>query len=223
LFAGIDVEGLRAGAHGVLEHALSHEPSAVPAAQGAALAVGLARAHALNTTVMMTYVDQLRSFGLWYCQLWAESLGKDGLGTTPIMARGPVDQHSQLQLYLGGPADKMFTLIVTRDPAPGKTVNVEVARAIGVDYLGGRSIDDLVAAQARATGETFAANGRPVRIFVLDALDSSTLGALMMHFMLETVIAAHLLGVDPFDQPAVEEGKVLARSYLEIALEAEKP
>ena len=222
LFAGIDVEGLRAGAHGVLEHALSQEPAAVPAAQGAALAVGLARECGAQSTVLMSYVAPLHSFGLWFCQLWAESLGKDGKGTTPIMARGPVDQHSQLQLYLGGPKDKMFSLIVTREPEPGMTIDAATARAIGADYLGGHSIGELVAAQARATGETFAANGRPVRTFVLDTLDSSTLGALMMHFMLETVIAAHLLGVDPFDQPAVEEGKVLARSYLEAGQGAQQ-
>jgi glucose-6-phosphate isomerase len=73
---------------------------------------------------------------------------------------------------------------------------------------------DLVAAQGRATAETLAKNGCPVRTMHLEALDGTSLGALMMHFMLETMIAAHLLGVDAFDQPAVEEGKVLAKQYL---------
>ncbi len=78
----------------------------------------------------------------------------------------------------------------------------------------GKTIGDLVAAQGRATAETLAKNGCPVRTIHLARLDETSLGALMMHFMLETIIAAHLTGVDAFDQPAVEEGKVLAKQYL---------
>jgi len=69
-------------------------------------------------------------------------------------------------------------------------------------------------AEQRATAETLKANRRPVRIFHVPTLDERAMGALMMHFMLETIIAGRLLGVDPFDQPAVEQGKVLARQYL---------
>ena len=73
---------------------------------------------------------------------------------------------------------------------------------------------DLVAAEARATAETLAKRGRPVRRIHAQKLDERALGALMMHFMLETILMGRLMGVDPFDQPAVEEGKVLARKYL---------
>jgi glucose-6-phosphate isomerase len=66
----------------------------------------------------------------------------------------------------------------------------------------------------RATAETLARRGRPVRILSIRTLDETTLGALLMHFMLETVIAADLFGVDPYDQPAVEDGKKLARAYM---------
>ena len=78
----------------------------------------------------------------------------------------------------------------------------------------GKTIGDLVAAEGRATAETLAKNGCPVRTIHIDRLDEESLGELMMHFMLETIIAAHLLGIDAFDQPAVEEGKVLAKKYL---------
>ena len=71
-----------------------------------------------------------------------------------------------------------------------------------------------MAAQGRATADTLAKNGCPVRAIHLDKLDEVSLGALLVHFMLETIIAARLLGVEPFDQPAVEEGKVLAKRYL---------
>jgi glucose-6-phosphate isomerase len=91
---------------------------------------------------------------------------------------------------------------------------VELAKIAGEADLGGKTIGDLVAAQGRATADTLARNGCPVRTMHLDKLDETSLGALLMHFMLETIIAAHLIGVDAFDQPAVEEGKVLAKQYL---------
>ena len=80
--------------------------------------------------------------------------------------------------------------------------------------VAGRTLGDLLDVSQRATAETLARNGRPVRILRVATLDERSLGALMMHYMLETIIAADLLGIDPFDQPAVEEGKKLARQYL---------
>jgi glucose-6-phosphate isomerase len=191
-----------------------------PPALGAAIAVGLAQDRRVTQNVLMTYVDRLATFGLWHRQLWAESLGKDGLGLTPIDARGATDQHSQLQLYLAGPQDKLFTIVSLETAGLGPRIElVEPARAdsAGLMYLGGRSLGDLLDAMARATADTLARNGRPVRQFRLRELGEYQLGALMMHFMLETVIAAGLLGVNPFDQPAVEEGKRLARDYLQAA------
>ena len=90
----------------------------------------------------------------------------------------------------------------------------ELAKLAGEPDFAGKTIGDLVAAEGRATAETLAKNGCPVRTLHLPRLDEETLGELLMHFMLETIIAAHLLGVDAFDQPAVEEGKVLAKKYL---------
>jgi glucose-6-phosphate isomerase len=89
-----------------------------------------------------------------------------------------------------------------------------LARRAGEPDFADKTIGDLVAAQGRATAETLAKNGCPVRTMHAEKLDETSLGALMMHFFLETIIAAHLLGVDAFDQPAVEEGKVLAKQYL---------
>jgi glucose-6-phosphate isomerase len=147
-------------------------------------------------------------------QLWAESLGKDGKGTTPIGALGPVDQHSQLQLYIAGPRDKLFTIVTIGTAGRGPRIAADLARLVGEPEFAGKTIGDLVAAQGRATAETLAKNGCPVRTIHIEHLNEASLGELLMHFMLETIIAAHLLGVDPFDQPAVEEGKVLAKKYL---------
>jgi glucose-6-phosphate isomerase len=210
---GVDVAAIRQGAATALAPVLaSHEPAAVPAAVGAALAVTLAKAKPI--AVLMAYADRLERFTRWYVQLWAESLGKDGKGTTPIGALGPVDQHSQLQLYIAGPRDKLFTIVTTGTAGRGPRIAADLARLAGEDDFAGKTMGDLVAAQGRATAETLAKNGCPVRTIHVERLDEASLGELLMHFMLETIIAAHLLGVDPFDQPAVEEGKVLAKRYL---------
>ena len=135
-------------------------------------------------------------------------------GARPRSALGPVDQHSQLQLFIAGPRDKLFTVITVAAAGRGPRLDAGLAAEAGEPGFGAKSIGDLVAAQGRATAETLAKNGCPVRTIRLDRLDESSLGELLMHFMLETIIAAHLLGIDPFDQPAVEEGKVLAKRYL---------
>jgi glucose-6-phosphate isomerase len=210
---GLDIGAIRAGAGDALAPVLAGKPPAeVPAAMGAALSIALAPAKPI--AVLMAYSDRLALLTKWYVQLWAESLGKDGKGTTPIGALGPVDQHSQLQLYIAGPRDKLFTVITGTPAGKGPRMTAELSKLGGEPDFAGKTIGDLVAAQGRATAETLAKNGCPVRTIHLPQVDERHVGELLMHFMLETIIAAHLLGVDPFDQPAVEEGKVLAKKYL---------
>lgn len=216
MMLGLNVGAIREGAAGVLERCLgSSAAAASDPAIGAALSVALQRERGVSQSVLLCYIDSLFGFTRWYRQLWAESLGKEGHGTTPVDAMGPVDQHSQLQLYLGGPADKVFTVVTGEPAGAGPIVDSGLASAIGADYLGGHSIGDLVAAEQRATIETLIANGRPVRQIRIPRLDEQAFGALFMHFILETIITAGLIGIDPFGQPAVEQGKVLARQYLE--------
>ncbi|WP_120497787.1 glucose-6-phosphate isomerase [Kiloniella sp. EL199] len=216
MIAGLDAAALRDGARKVVDQAFSGaEMEDIPAAVGASIATGLQRQRGIRQTVIMPYEDRLADLGLWYNQLWAESLGKEGKGTTPIRALGTVDQHSQLQLYLDGPQDKMFTMIY--HDAKGTGLPVDSVLPKGEDslsYLRGRTLGDLLTVSAEATTQTLSKNGRPVRKFLLNKIDEETLGALTMHFMLETVITADLLGVNPYDQPAVEQGKVLARRML---------
>lgn len=212
---GLDVEAIREGAAEVLNSLLNEtDPSAISPAVGAAVAVGLAEESDIGVNVLMPYSDRLARFSAWYGQLWAESLGKEGKGTVPIAALGPVDQHSQLQLYLAGPNDKFHTLIMLDQDGRGPRVAEGIVEDARLVYLSDKTIGDLVAAEQRATAETLIKNGRPTRIITVPSLDERSMGALLMHFMLETIIAADLLGVEPYDQPAVEEGKVLARRYL---------
>ena len=212
---GLDVGAIREGAGLALAPVLSKKSAAqVPAALGAALSIALAESKGKSISVLLAYCDRLQRLTHWYVQLWAESLGKNGKGTTPLAALGPVDQHSQLQLFIAGPRDKLFTVVTVGAAGQGPRIDGELAKLAGEPGFSGKTIGDLVAAEGRATAETLAKNGCPVRTIHIDRLDEETLGELMMHFMLETIIAAHLLGIDAFNQPAVEEGKVLAKKYL---------
>jgi glucose-6-phosphate isomerase len=212
---GLDIAAVRKGAAAALAPVLANKkPAEVPAALGAALSVALAESKGKSICVLMAYTDRLERFTHWYVQLWAESLGKNGKGITPLAALGPVDQHSQVQLYIGGPRDKFLTVVTVASAGSGPRIDNELAKLAGEPGFGGKTIGDLVAAEARATAETLAKNGCPVRTIHLARLDEESLGELLMHFMLETIIAAHLIGVDAFNQPAVEEGKVLAKKYL---------
>jgi glucose-6-phosphate isomerase len=212
---GLDIGAIRQGAGRALAPVLAKKaPAEVPAAVGAALAVALAESKGKSISVLMAYADRLERFTHWYVQLWAESLGKAGRGTTPLAALGPVDQHSQVQLFIAGPRDKLFNVLTVGANGRGPRMDAELSKVAGEAGFAGKTIGDLVAAEGRATAETLAKNGCPVRSFHIETLDESALGELLMHFMLETIIAADLMGIDAFDQPAVEEGKVLAKKYL---------
>src|SRR5882724_11219176 len=113
-------------------------PAEVPAAVGAALAAALAGHKPI--AVLMAYADRLALFTKWYVQLWAESLGKNGKGTTPIGALGPVDQHSQLQLYIAGPRDKLFTVITGSPAGKGPQMTAELSRLCGEPDFAGKTM-----------------------------------------------------------------------------------
>jgi glucose-6-phosphate isomerase len=210
--AGLDIRALRRGAHQVVSQmqGATHPQDCFPAI-GAALQYAFIQ-QGYPLTVMLPYSEQLAVFGLWYRQCWAESLGKKGKGSTPIPAIGATDQHSQLQLYLDGPKDKLFHMIMLDRNGKGRKINAPARPDL--DYLRGRTMGDLLAAEQQATLESLVRHGCPVRVFALPALDEEHMGALLMHFMLEIIFTSALLDIDPFDQPAVEEGKILARQYL---------
>jgi len=216
MIAGVDGAALREGAASVLDPVLAaNDTRSLAPAIGAALSVGLAKERGINITVLMPYVDRLDTFGFWYRQIWAESLGKEGKGTTPIRAMGTIDQHSQVQLYLGGPRDKLFTFLIADTAGQGTRLTPErLGGDKALDYLTGHTMGDLLLAEADATAATLIKDGRPTRLIRISTVDERVMGALMMHYMLETMFAAELWGIDAFDQPAVEDAKVLTRQYL---------
>ena len=215
--AGLDVRQLRNGAQEVLDNLLNaSNVEDIPCAVGASVAVGLNKDRGVENLVMMPYSDRLGRFSAWYVQLWAESLGKQGEGTMPIGALGPVDQHSQLQLFMEGPKNLMVTFLRTHCSGVGSVVDSEFANMCGLDYMAGRAVGDLVDAQQMAVPEALSSVDCPVRTIDVDPLNEHSLGGLLMSFMLETILAAGLLGIDPFDQPGVELGKILARKRLGV-------
>ena len=168
----------------------------------------------LNTSVIMTYSDALYYFGKWYLQLWAESLGKDNKGITAIHSVGTTDQHSQLQLYLDGPKDKIFTFITTQHSKLGYNLNKKTMVDHKIDYLINKTMGDLMQAEQEATIETFKSKNLLFREIFFEKIDEISIGKLMAFSIMETVATCLYYNVDPFNQPAVEYGKLLTKKIL---------
>ena len=177
-----------------------------------------ATAHALESrgataNAVMPYAESLEPFAEWFAQLWAESLGKDGLGQTPVRALGATDQHSQLQLYRAGRRDKLVTLVRPRERADVPIPETDVE---GLAYLGdgGTTLGDLLDAEFEATEASLAAAGRPSVRVELDRVDARGIGDLLYGMEAACVLVGELAGVETFTQPAVEWGKRAARGLL---------
>ncbi len=159
-------------------------------------------------TVLMPYCDGLERFAEWYAQLWGESLGKGGKGSTPIRALGAIDQHSQVQLYVDGPDDKLFTLIDVAEKGPKITIpSLGVKELNSLSYLEGHTFSELLSVEARSTASALLKAKRPVVWVKLEKLDGRSMGALIFLYEMVTALTGLLFKVDPFDQPGVEQGK----------------
>ena len=172
-----------------------------------------------NTHVLMPYSDALRDMADWFVQLWAESLGKvgrdgEGVGPTPLAALGATDQHSQVQLFMEGPANKTVTFVAVAGPALDVTIPSLHGDVPELAYLGGHTLFELLDIERRATAGALARRGRPNMTLTLDAVDAWHLGGLFMLLELATVYAGELYGVNPLDQPGVELGKQFTYAML---------
>ncbi len=210
LWAGLDCAALLKGATDYYAE-LANAPTTHAALKGAALQAVLMKNYPMQ--IIMPYCDRLETLASWFKQLWAESLGKEGHGSTPVRALGTVDQHSQLQLYLEGPADKFFTLICVDNAGDGPRINAPL-EGQPWDMLNGHYVGDVMQASQAGTIESLRHHEKLLRVVDIPKLDAAALGALAMHFMLETVLTAKLLGINAYDQPAVEDGKARTRAHL---------
>lgn len=158
--------------------------------------------------VMMPYSSRLEKFAEWFAQLWAESLGKEGMGTTPVRALGAVDQHSQMQLYTAGPDDKLYTLINVRERGTQVVLPDIMDEALfPLSYLSGDELGKMLSYEAVSTASALARAGRPLVWIELERLDPITLGGLIFFYEYVTALTGRLMLINPFDQPGVEQGK----------------
>ena len=206
---GHDLDAIRAGAADAAD-GLSGSLFETPAYAYGAATYALA-ARGATTNAMMPYAERLETFAEWFAQLWAESLGKDGLGQTPTRALGATDQHSQLQLYRAGPREKLVTLLRPTDRPDRRIPETDLD---GLAYLGGSTLGDLLDAEFEATEASLAASGVPAVRVEIDGVDERSLGSLLYGMEAACVLHGELAGVSTFTQPAVEWGKRAARGLL---------
>lgn len=170
-------------------------------------------------TVMMPYAQALKDMADWFCQLWAESLGKAvnrygkaaHVGGTPIKALGATDQHSQVQLYIEGPFNKIINFIRVDSFETQLEIPTDQLGQPAFDYLAGHSFNELINAEQFATAAALGAAGRPNLTWLLPEVNAFTVGQLIYLLEMATAFTGELFNIDAFDQPGVEAGKV--RTY----------
>jgi glucose-6-phosphate isomerase len=216
---GIDVVGLLGGARAMRDHCRTEDLSRNPAGVFGVLQWLADTQAGKHVNVLMPYSDPLRDLAAWFVQLWAESLGKirpdkSHAGPTPLPALGATDQHSQVQLFMEGPADKTISFVAVKNAVVDVTIPKLHGDVPDLAYLGGHSLFELLSIEQRATAGALATRGRPNLTIVLDSVDAWHVGGLMMLLELATAYAGELYGIDAFNQPGVELGKQFAYAML---------
>ncbi len=212
--AGVDIAGVVGGARRYLSRVSRGTPAENPSAVAAAIAYVMAESKRKPIHVLMPYADSLEPLARWYVQLIGESLGKRarrgsrnvGVGPTPLPARGTTDQHSQVQLFVEGPADKWLTFVsveASRRKRP-------IAGGPPADYLAGVDLGELLRAEQRGTAIALAEAARPTANWRLPTISPDTVGQLFFAFELQTAFQGALYGINAYDQPGVEAGKLAA-------------
>ncbi len=165
-------------------------------------------------SVMMPYSSRLKYVADWYVQLWAESLGKEKnlngetvhVGPTPVKAVGATDQHSQIQLYNEGPNDKIINFIRVKKFDNDLEIP-KIFEYTGIGYLGGKTLNDLMNAEADATRVALSDYNKPTVTITLPEINGYYVGQLLYMFEVQTAIAGALYNIDAFNQPGVEQAK----------------
>jgi glucose-6-phosphate isomerase len=216
--AGVSIERLLLGARWMEDRFRGKEPESNPVLFASAVYAHYLLANPKAVQVWMTYGEGLSRVAEWWQQLWAESLGKlrpDGkpVGQTPARAVGVTDQHSQVQLYQDGPPDKIYTFIKwARGNASGRVPRAGFAP--GMEMLGGRPLRDLFDAEFEGTTGALWNAGRPIVRIEIGARDEAHIGAFLHFWEWVTAVVGECAGIDPFDQPGVEEGKKITRALM---------
>ncbi len=204
---GINADEMLQGARDIHKRCTDPEIWRNPAYLFGVLLYIMEREEKRPINVMVPYADGLKPTAEWFCQLWAESLGKLGMGLTPYPSLGTTDQHSQLQLWMEGPEDKVVIFIKVDD----YTVDAEIPKVFqdmdGLNYLGGHTLSELIKAEQESTELALAKIKRPNMTISIPKIDAYHMGQLFHFFEMATAFTGFLYGVNPFNQPGVEEGK----------------
>jgi glucose-6-phosphate isomerase len=213
--SGVNVTELLKGAAAASEVCTRSALWSNPAYLFAAVNYALKEKKGKSILVMMPYVEALAQVADWFAQLWAESLGKkettDGrvvhAGQTPIKAVGATDQHSQIQLYMEGPRDKVIAFIGVNEYRVDVKIPNLFKNQQGLAYLGGSSLGTLIKAEQAATARALAAAGRPNMTLTLNKVAPFSVGYLLYLLEVAAVVSGYLYNINPLDQPGVEMGK----------------
>jgi len=170
------------------------------------------RRQKINSIILLNYAPECDKFLYWFQQLIGESLGKKGKGILPFVSPAPRDHHSLLQLYLDGPKDKLFYVFSLKS-----NKKIEINKNIfgkNFSYAKNKNLPEAKEAQKNALIQVLKSKKIPYKEFIINKKNEETLGELFSYFITETVLIGKLLGINPFDQPAVEEVKILTKKYL---------
>lgn len=216
--AGIDIQGLLDGAEAMDKRLDSSDVMNNPAYLYAMYQFLLDTESGKPISVMMPYSSGLYGLADWYRQLWAESLGKKldlegnvvNVGTTPVKALGVTDQHSQVQLYVEGPFDKVFTILAVSSYNNDLPMKPSYPGKKALDYLGGRTMAELIEAERLGTIHALSLNNRPNMTIIFNEISPHTVGQFMYALEVAMVFSGGLYNINPLDQPGVEGGKIAA-------------
>ena len=211
---GIDIKELLKGAEYMDKLCATSDVKSNPALMSALLSY-ITINKGKNISVMMPYADGLKLVADWYCQLWAESLGKtfdnDGkkvfVGQTPVKALGVTDQHSQVQLYTEGPFDKVTTFLAVDNYRKTFKIADGCEDIPDVNFLCGHTMNELIQAERVATEYALTVKERLNRTIYLPEINAFTIGQLLFFFELETAYAGEMFNINTYNQPGVEGGK----------------
>ncbi|HHW20331.1 MAG TPA: hypothetical protein PKZ17_01160 [Thermodesulfovibrio thiophilus] len=206
---GIKSEELLEGAREISDRALSEKLNQNPMAILASSLYLTDIQKNRKIVVFLPYSDRLKTFSEWFCQLWAESLGKEGKGTTPYPSLGTTDQHSQLQLWMEGPEDKLVLFVSVDKHEFQEEIPEEFHDIEGLRFIGGHTLEELINTEQLATEMALTMSKKPNMKLVLPKIDAYYLGQSFQFLQVVTSMAGLLYGINPFNQPGVELGKRL--------------
>lgn len=173
----------------------------------------IAEHQGFSQVILFSYIPRSMNLGLWFMQLWAESLGKEGKGTFPLFAQGVVDQHSLQQMFLDGKKQSTCIFLYSqeryRDSLHISTDNVQW------DYLHARTLDDILFAEYQGTVQAFIKESIPHIECAIPCISEYTIAELFVFFQTVVFLLGRLLDINPLDQPAVEYGKDITKRILQ--------